>query len=853
MTSTNSFRTYNGLTSISVSTFSLLLALIFSPALVYGKTTSGATPSIKVLEESFNDEVADDWEAISQTFDVKESAYRSFMINSLARTVVGDNTWKDYAISARIRVDAFDTSKPFGGVGLITMYQDIDHHYLFSCEKSSKEANAPMVLRIKKKWTNPETNSVEVTPLATKKFNLKKEKWYEFEARVVEGRLSFLIDGKLMLSSEDQTHTHGKAGLVSVYADSGFDDIMVQATHPLAKDNVIESAIAKVPYDGTLIYMEDFEERGDDSFQLINGGWKVIKDSAQNHALAGNIHYNLSRAVVYPEHVADGKIETKIKVVGWNPQNNGFGWTGIIARYQDPANYYEFTYDQLRKELLIRRLADSKVDIIASTPYELSTKRWVQFSAIMEGSTLELYVNGTKELSVKDDAHQSGGVGVINVYGDARVDDLMIYRRDGTTSGHPAPPAMDFEAFKPGDVFREFRWAGPYYKDDDYQHANDPKNKLKDARHFLVPIHDSSGNGEVVEYRNPINEIQIDHLKGAKDAEITLEAWAGHSGTVGKKLRINEHEWIPVESPDSVGDKLFRKEAYDHFYYPTIRVPLAHLREGLNTFQFESGQQAVLRFGWGQWGVVSSVFRIYYDKSQSQETGQVMVMHTGKNDALKLSFETLPSNSDIVQVDFIGCYEDFDIDGDGIYREWQYHYDKGILTGHVGSAKKAPFTVNWNTEWIPDQDAPMHFIARVRYKDGTIRVTPISEPFNWQRTQSSVKLYKPFDSPANWKGRGGAIHSNKLIIPDAISEATDAKLLVRSFYGAAGSEIGVNGKPIAKAFGKMGAYAYEEFSVPTSHLKTGLNKPYTMAYTADEGMTIMWPGIGIKARYATKN
>ena len=41
-------------------------------------------------------------------------------------------------------------------------------------------------------------------------------------------------------------------------------------------------------------------------------------------------------------------------------------------------------------------------------------------------------------------------------------------------------------------------------------------------------------------------ELQIDDLEHAVRAEALLDRWGGHRGTINKRIRFNDHDWITV-------------------------------------------------------------------------------------------------------------------------------------------------------------------------------------------------------------------------------------------------------------------------------------------------------------------
>ena len=73
-------------------------------------------------------------------------------------------------------------------------------------------------------------------------------------------------------------------------------------------------------------------------------------------------------------------------------------------------------------------------------------------------------------------------------------------------------------------------------------------------------------------------------------------------------------------------------------------------------------------------------------------------------------------NGRIRQVDFLGECEDVNLEGDGVYRQWHYHYVRGLTGTWVqwhGSWK-----LSWDTSWVPDQPQPLRLAARITDETG---------------------------------------------------------------------------------------------------------------------------------------
>jgi hypothetical protein len=130
------------------------------------------------------------------------------------------------------------------------------------------------------------------------------------------------------------------------------------------------------------------------------------------------------------------------------------------------------------------------------------------------------------------------------------------------------------------------------------------------------------------------------------------------------------------------------------------------------------------------------------------------------------------------------------------------------------------------------------------------------EDLTFQRSGSSVKLYKPYGVPSRYWVRAGATKSSKVNI-NSLSGANQAKLLVRTWNGregGAGSGSDSNPLKVNSWNGKIGGrdhqYAFTSPSVPLSALKTGENTISFHSTTDHHGIEVLWPGPAIIIKYS---
>lgn len=390
--------------------------------------------------------------------------------------------------------------------------------------------------------------------------------------------------------------------------------------------------------------------------------------------------------------------------------------------------------------------------------------------------------------------------------------------------------------FSPGAVFREYKWNGPWVNAGKWQRVTNPIAESKGAKEFLP---------------NPVNSIVIDDLDKAVRAEVYIENLQCHAGTQNKRIRMNKNRWLRI--PEAVDIPVDRPEKYQTMRYAVVDIPLKHIKKGKNSFELTVDGTIGHETGWGQILVYGITFRIYYSESKKHPTGRITAPSSGdkinENPVLSAS---VSGGAGIKQVDFIGCYEDFNYAGDNIWRQWQYIYHYGEIQHHIGTALKRPYSVTWNTEYLPDQSKPVKIMARIMDKKGMCYLTDAVDNVTFVRTGRSVKLYKPYDIPEKWATRAEKTHSCKVDVPDDLSDAVGAKMILSNWNGQHAEVIGINRQKIIGKTGLDHDISYEEIDVPLRFIKTGTNTIHTYSSTVHHGIEVNWPGPVLKIAFSGK-
>ena len=395
----------------------------------------------------------------------------------------------------------------------------------------------------------------------------------------------------------------------------------------------------------------------------------------------------------------------------------------------------------------------------------------------------------------------------------------------------------------PGDVFREYLW---------FNEKGDAGQSLRvGGRHGQ----EHPDRGWAHDYINaPVVLKHNFDLEHAVKAEVVVEKILCHVDTVGLAIRINDGDWIYIPEP---ADIPVPASNYQHHFYPVVRIPLSQLNSGTDN-QFVMRVDEKHPWNWPQNLVNGVHFRVYYDSDKKNHpNGKIITPCSGSPLGCKVELcrQVQSSDGPIKQVDYVGFHEDVNFEGDGKYRQWHYHFFHDRIINHIGSATQAPYLIDWDTSWVPDQKQPMRIAARVIDETGMIYMTEAVEGLSLLRPGLSVELCKPYNIPKKWATNRIEKGESFDIVGD-LSKAVAAQLVWSSWSPGYMNGIYINDKKVFQCEGpKYACYAHRvaigdvsSFQSGRNILKTGktpLNKKGKMVH----GMEVNWPGIMVLIQY----
>lgn len=384
-----------------------------------------------------------------------------------------------------------------------------------------------------------------------------------------------------------------------------------------------------------------------------------------------------------------------------------------------------------------------------------------------------------------------------------------------------------------GDVFREYHWR-PEGK---WQRVTWPEVEEPRAREFLP---------------NAVNRIVIDDLDLVERVEVRVEMLLCHAGTVDKKIRFNGGRWIEIPESEFIPGRSGQGPPgteYQSMRYPTIPISQAELHEGENTFEFTCGPGTALGSWWPQWLLYGVTFRVYYDQSKPHPQGRIVAPAPGSllDDKPRIA-ATATGPNPIQRIDFVGLYDDFNWEGDGLYRQWHGRFLFGQIHNHIGTATGDNRQVTWDAAWIPTQTGPLMIAARIVDTTGICSVTQAVGDLYLSRPYS-VRMYQPYDVPKQWASRAGKRHECKVDVDDDLAGATDAKFVMVTWNGEGAEEIGVGDTKVVARIGKNHDLSHDEIPVPLELIRRGTNRLYTFSTTQHHGIEVQWPGMVLLVRF----
>jgi hypothetical protein len=169
------------------------------------------------------------------------------------------------------------------------------------------------------------------------------------------------------------------------------------------------------------LFSDNFNDGNASGWTTTSGSWSVATDGTPVYrvgANGGNVRSNTGNSAW-----TNYSVQARIKPLGFS--STSVRWASLFGRYRDTGNYY---YVALQNDnvLRLRKFVSSSSTTLAERAFTVSTNTWYTVRLDMNGSNLQVFVNGALQLSATDSAFPSGRIGVGGYGTSASFDDVVV-------------------------------------------------------------------------------------------------------------------------------------------------------------------------------------------------------------------------------------------------------------------------------------------------------------------------------------------------------------------------------------------------------------------------------------------
>lgn len=303
--------------------------------------------------------------------------------------------WGDYQVTMKISSADNDV------LGVMFRYQDNDNYYRFSWFNEGKYRR--LEKRVGGNFQLLAQDSVPYTVGQN----------YALQIIARGSSLQVLIDGKSIFAVTDATFSEGTIALYSHYnVGSSFDNVLVD---DLTAGNILLSANFNNGTHPGWTFVDDGTDLGPSQWSAATGA--LVQSSNIGSADPG-------RRGTYALYTRGSWKDYRVTLKLRSTDNDRLG---VIFRFQDPGNYYRFSWNQgTPGRRLIKR--DKGIQtIIAEDAVPYVTGQTYQIEIVAQGSTLKVNIDGQAVFAASDQSFPTGTVALYSSYNQGSVfDDVLV-------------------------------------------------------------------------------------------------------------------------------------------------------------------------------------------------------------------------------------------------------------------------------------------------------------------------------------------------------------------------------------------------------------------------------------------
>jgi hypothetical protein len=337
-----------------------------------------------VVQDNFQDGNANGWtpsniNAWTVVTSGRSRVYRQTSFNNESISALTGAVWTNQAIEADVIPTAIQGTDRF--VGVAVRRSNAANYYYVSLRSSN-------ALQLRKK-----VNGTFVT-LASAPFQFQLGRRYRLRVEAIGRSIRAFVNGALVLEALDESHTQGRAALLTWGARADFDNVAV-TPNPLT----------------TLFDVIVNENHWTREF----GVWNAIDDAFVQTSTSGK-----GRAIT---GISTDDMIVQARARATSALVSG-GWFGVMARHVDDRNFYYLRLGDGR--VSIRRFLNGSFVELAGVPFTVSSNVTYTLRLEAVGTTLRGYVNNQFYVEANDASHRVGRYGLATNLTAVRFSDMRV-------------------------------------------------------------------------------------------------------------------------------------------------------------------------------------------------------------------------------------------------------------------------------------------------------------------------------------------------------------------------------------------------------------------------------------------
>lgn len=167
---------------------------------------------------------------------------------------------------------------------------------------------------------------------------------------------------------------------------------------------------------GNTLFSDNFES-GSSAWTQDRGQWSVITDGSKVYYHSDLVE---GRTFTGSSSWTNYRVEARVKVDNFNGSNRAY----VCGRYRDGNNFYAASLSNGKIEL--RAKIGGSTSTLASKDLAISAGNWYTIKLEINGTTLNMYVDGVLQLTATHSGISSGGIGLVPYKVIAKYDDILV-------------------------------------------------------------------------------------------------------------------------------------------------------------------------------------------------------------------------------------------------------------------------------------------------------------------------------------------------------------------------------------------------------------------------------------------